>query len=373
VKDRAGKPVTGADVSFEMKRLHFGLGSAVVAQALVEPAPDHLKYRQLVPELFNTAVFENNLKWPPLAGDWGPGWTLDVAQRGAIWLKERDIETRGHVLVWPSFRNLPRSLKALEKDPAKLRAAVKAHVKELAAAMRGHLAHWDVMNEPFDNHDLMDLLGRDVMVEWYKEARAADPHAALFINDYAILSGGGGTTAHRDHYEATIRFLIDQGTPLDGIGMQGHFGAALTSPDDLFAILDRYAKFGKQIWVTEFDLDLDDEALAASYLKDFYTTLFSHPAVGGILMWGFWDGAHWKKNAPLYREDWSLKPAGHAYRDLVLRDWQSAAAGKTDASGTFRSRAFLGTYQLSVMSSGRSKTQSVKLEPNSEPLVVSLD
>jgi GH35 family endo-1,4-beta-xylanase len=372
VKDRTGKPVPGAEVSIEMKRSSFGFGSAVVAQALVQPAPNNLKYGQLVPELFNMAVFENNLKWQPLAGEWGAGWTLDVAKQGAAWLEERGLETRGHVLVWPSFRNLPRSVKALEKDPGKLRAAVKQHVKELATAMRGTLVHWDVMNEPFDNHDLMDLLGRDVMVEWYEEARAADPTAKLFINDYAILSGGGGTTSHRDHYEETIRFLLDKGAPLDGIGMQGHFGAALTSPDDLFAILDRYAKFGKQIWVTEFDLDIEDEELAGKYLRDFYTTLFSHPAVGGILMWGFWDGAHWKRNAPLYREDWSLKPAGQVYRELVLRDWRTDVSGKTDPDGSFRTRAFLGRYDIRIANGGQSKTRTVDLTPSSLPVVLSL-
>jgi GH35 family endo-1,4-beta-xylanase len=228
------------------------------------------------------------------------------------------------------------------------------------------------LNEPFDNHDLMDLLGRDVMVEWFKEARSADPNALLFINDYAILSGGGGTTAHRDHYEETIRFLIEKGAPLDGIGMQGHFGAALTSPDDLRAILDRYAKFGKQIWVTEFDMDIDDEELAAMYLKDFYTTLFSHPSVGGISMWGFWDGAHWKKNAPLYREDWSLKPAGQAYREL-LRNLRSDASGKTDPSGSFRTHAFFGTYELRVATAGKVKTQRVEHTTRTQPVVVAMD
>jgi endo-1,4-beta-xylanase len=373
VKDRAGKPVPDADVSLSMKRLAFGLGSAVVAQALVRASPQTAKYQELVPQLFNMAVFENNLKWPPLAGDWGPDWTLDVARKGAQWLNERGIEVRGHVLVWPSFRNLPRSLKALEKDPPKLRAAVKQHVKDLATSMRGHLVHWDVLNEPFDNHDLMDLFGEDVMVEWFKEARAADPDALLFINDYAILSGGGGNTAHRDHYERTIRFLIESGAPLDGIGMQGHFGAALTSPEDLLALLDRYARFEKPIWVTEFDMDLDDEELAARYLRDFYTTLFSHPAVGGILMWGFWDEAHWKRNAPLYRQDWSLKPAGQAYRELLLRDFRTEPSGKTDASGSFRTRALFGSYEIAVTRAGQSKTQLVNLTPGVSSVVVSLE
>src|SRR6478609_4239347 len=311
VRDRQGKPVPGALVQLHQTKQEFGFGSAVVAQTLTRPGND--KYKALTAELFNTAVFENNLKWQPLAGDWGEGWTVEAALKGQQWLSEHGIQTRGHVLVWPSWRNLPRSLKPLAKEPEKLRAAVSQHVTELTTAMRGKLVHWDVLNEPFDNHDLMDILGEDVMVDWYRAARAADPSAKLFINDYAILSGGPGDTPHRDNYERVIKLLVDKGAPFDGIGMQGHFGSALTGPEDVLKLLDRYAKFGKQIWITEYDIDIDDEALAGQFTRDFYTTLFSHPAVGGIVMWGFWDGAHWHKNAPLYRQDWSLKPAGQAY------------------------------------------------------------
>lgn len=371
VQDKAGKPLAGADVVVQQTKQAFGFGSAVVAQTL--NGPSNQRYKELTAELFNTAVFENNLKWQPLAGDWGPGWTLDVASKGADWLHRHDIQVRGHVLVWPSWRNLPRSSKALEKEPAKLRAAVNAHVTEVATAMRGKLVHWDVLNEPFDNHDLMDLFGEDVMLEWFKGARAADPNVKLFINDYAILSGGGGDTPHRDHYEKTIKFLIDKGAPLDGIGMQGHFGAALTGPEDLLKLLDRFAKFGKQIWITEYDVDIDDEAVAAQYTRDFYTTLFSHPAVGGIVMWGFWDGAHWHKNAPLYRKDWSLKPAGEAYRELVLKAWRTNAVAKTDAAGNYKVRAFRGKYALKVTAAGKTKTVEVELGSSSAPVVVKLD
>jgi endo-1,4-beta-xylanase len=372
VQDKSGKPLSDASVEVQQTEQAFGFGSAVVAQRLLG-GPGNERYRELVAELFNTAVFENNLKWQPLAGDWGEGWTVDVASRGAAWLAERGIRTRGHVLVWPSWRNLPRSLKALEKDPVKLRATVNAHVTELASAMRGKLVHWDVLNEPFDNHDLMDLLGQEVMVDWFKAARAADPTAKLFINDYAILSGGPGETGHRAHYEKTIKFLIDKGAPFDGVGMQGHFGAALTGPEDLLALLDRYAKLGKQIWVTEYDVDLEDEELAGQFTRDFYTTLFSHPAVGGILMWGFWDGAHWHKNAPLYRADWSLKPAGAAYRDLVLKAWRTHESLRTDANGVCKLRAFLGKHQVKVGSGARARTVTVELAANTPPLVVKLD
>ncbi len=371
ITDRSGKPWAGAEIGVRQLRQEFGFGSAVVAQLLTSPGND--RYQALTTELFNSAVLENNLKWQPLAGDWGSGWTLDVAKAGVDWLGSRGLRTRGHVLVWPSWRNLPRSLKDLQGDLPKLRQTVRSHVRELATQMKGKLTHWDVLNEPFDNHDLMDLFGDDVMLEWFKEARAADPRAKLFINDYAILSGGGGDTPHRDHYEKTIRFLAERGAPFDGIGMQGHFGTSLTSPDDMLRILDRFAKFGKTIWITEYDIDIKDEAVAAEFTRDFYTTLFSHPSVGGILMWGFWDGAHWHNNAPLYRRDWSLKPAGQVYRDLVLRDWRTNQVGKTGAAGDFRTRGFLGSYEVTVTAAGKTKTARFELPAAGTTVALSLD
>jgi endo-1,4-beta-xylanase len=354
VVDAAGRPVPGAKLEIAQKKHAFGFGTCVPADALV--GAGNARMQALIPELFNVATLENDLKWQPLAGDWGGGFTLERAKRAVAWLDERGLAVRGHVLVWPGWKNLPRYLKGLERQPEKLRAEVQKHVRELATAMKGSLVHWDVMNEPFDNHDLMDLLGEEVMVEWFKEARAADPRAVLFINDYAILSGGGGTTPHRDHYDKTIQFLLDKGAPVDAIGLQGHFGTSLTSPADMLKILDRYGRFGKPIWITEYDVVMDDLETAGAFTRDFYTTLFSHPAVQGIVMWGFWDGSHWKNNAAMYNSDWTLKPGGKAYRHLVLEEWRTNLTATTDTQGRLTTRGFLGEYEIRVSGAGHSQT-----------------
>jgi len=166
---------------------------------------------------------------------------------------------------------------------------------------------------------------------------------------------------------------VEHGAPLDGIGLQGHFGTSLTSADDILKLLDRYGRFGKSIWVTEYDIVMDDEELAGRYTRDLYTLLFSHPAVAGITMWGFWDGSHWKSNAPLYRGDWTLKPAGQAYRDLVLGKWRTNAAGVTDAAGQYAVRAFLGEYTIAVSGAGIGKTIKVVLAPSGRSVAVVLD
>jgi GH35 family endo-1,4-beta-xylanase len=373
VRDAAGKPLPGARVSAKLIRHAFLFGSAVNGNYLAAGGadPELPRYQREIARLFNVATLENELKWQPLAGDWGPP-SLPNAEKAIAWLQSQRIPVRGHVLVWPSWRNLPRALQALKDDKPRLREAVKQHIRETVTRMRGKLIHWDVINEPFDNHDLMDLLGDEEMVTWFKEARAADPSAKLFINDYAILEGGGGPNAHDEHYEKTIKYLLDRGAPVDAIGMQGHFGLGLTSPDDLLGILDRYARFGKPIHVTEYDIVLNDEQLAGDYTRDFLTLIFSHPAVEGFVMWGFWDGRHWKNAAPLFRKDWSLKPSGVAYEDLVLKRWTTAASGTTDASGRFAARGFLGEYEIEARHGALAKKSTATLTRDGKPVVVTL-
>ena len=371
VTDVAGQHLVNAEVHLRQTRQAFGLGTCVAPDRLT--GPDAARYQQAITELFNIATLENSLKWVPLAGEWGPSYTLDAAKQGIAWLRDHGLDVRGHVLVWPGWRNLPKALRTHEGDPAYLKRAVDDRIREVMTAVRGTVVHWDVVNEPFDNHDLLDILGEDAMVGWFKLARATDPLPKLFINDFAILSGGGGDTPHRAHYEKTIRFLVDNKAPLDAVGMQGHFGGSLTSPDDLLAILDRFAKLGKPIWITEYDVDIPDEELAASFTRDFYTTMFSHPSVGGIVMWGFWDTAHWKHNAPIYRADWSEKPAGAALRQLLLHDWRTEAGGKTDAQGKYATRAFLGDYDVEVSFGGRRKLEKTTLRSNGGHVTVVMD
>src|SRR5690606_13868235 len=225
VQKQDGTPVPEARVHVRQTKHAFLFGTAVPAARIVDPGND--KFRQIVVDHFNVVTLENDLKWVALEGDWGPSFTIAKARAAIDWLAQHGIATRGHVLVWPGWRNLPRSLRPYEKNQAELRRRVEQRIAQVMADTRGKLPHWDVLNEPFDNHDLMDILGPEVMVDWFRLARQHDPGAKLYINDYAILSGGGGSTPHRDHYEQTIQFLVDRQAPLDGIGMQGHFGNSL--------------------------------------------------------------------------------------------------------------------------------------------------
>jgi GH35 family endo-1,4-beta-xylanase len=374
VLDTAGNPVVDADVKLTLTRHAFQFGSALSTNFIAASAsPDAQRYQELFPKIFDVMVPENALKWPALAGDWGAAFGVSGAESAVAWAESRGLRSKGHTLVWPSWKNSPKYLATLVNDKEALRAEVRKHVRDVVTAFRGRLDQWDVVNEPFDNHEITDLLGAEEMVEWYKIAKEADPEAQLLINDYAILSGGGGNTAHRDAYEKLIEFLRDSGAPLEGIGMQGHFGGTLTGMSDAWAILNRYGAHELPIYITEYDVGVADSAVAGRYTRDLLTLLFSHPSVQGFIMWGFWDGAHWKENAPLYAKPWCLKEAGVAYLELVKDRWWTRAAGSTDASGRFTSRGFLGRYAVSVRYQGKTGRAEFELGAPGREVTVTLE
>jgi GH35 family endo-1,4-beta-xylanase len=358
VKDKAGKPVRGAEVAVRMKKHAFLFGTAVsgVAFGGRMNAEDLAKYKQKIVELFNFAVMENETKWPQWANEASRPATLAVID----WLRQNGFQVRGHNLVWPSWNNTNvKAVQDARNDPAALAKVITDHITETTTDLRGRLVDWDVINETFTNHDFMDLLGRHAMVDWFRAARAGDPTAKLFINDFNILEGDD--QPHQDDYAATIQYLIDQGAPIDGIGLQSHFPARVTPMDDLMKRFARFAAFGKQLEVTEFDINTTDEGTQADYTRDFMTAAFSQPLVKGFMMWGFWEGSHWRPSGAMLRRDWSEKPNAEVYKDLVFKKWWTNADGKTSGQGTFATRGFLGDYEIEVKAGGKSKTERVSL------------
>lgn len=168
-------------------------------------------------------------------------------------------------------------------------------------------------------------------------------------------------------------FSIDQGQGPDVIGLQGHFGDAVTGPETVLRILDRFAKFGKAIQITEFTVDTRDEQGQARYLRDFLTVVFSHPSTDAFTMWGFWEGKMWSPLAAMIRKDWTLKPSGKAWMDLVLKQWQTDATAATGPDGSCVTRGFLGEYKITLIVDGREKSTMVNLTGPAVATVLTLD
>ena len=292
VVDAQGQPVPDAIVQIQMTRHAFGFGSAITVSDLMGIKPDDQRYRDAVQRCFNRVVFENDMKWR--------AWDDVLRQKKTIkavkWLRNHDIDVRGHCMVWPGWPNLPDNLKSLSNNPPALAARVDAHITDIGTAFAPfHLCAWDVVNETKTNHDLQDLLGHAVLAHWFGVAHEAAPGVPLFLNENSVLESG----TKADFFFSELKYLQDQAAPLGGIGLQGHFAWNPTPPVVVLQRLDRFAAFNVPIDVTEFDMNVSDEKLQADYTRDLMTAVFSHPSADGIIMWGFWDTKHWLPNSPL--------------------------------------------------------------------------
>jgi len=359
VTDSAGNPVSEADVHVHMLRQAFTFGCVYNDGRFPAgggDSPDDLAYQEHFTEMFNTGVDEAGMKWP--------GWEDPAKQQAALralaWMRDHGIAVRGHNLVWPGWKRLPADLRAMASDPAGLEQRIDDHIRDEVSALAGKVTEWDVINEPYLNNDLMHVLGNKAMANWFKIARQADPDARLYLNETNVP-----TSPPADHrYDALydeVRTLQSEGAPIGGIGMQSHFGDNLTTPVDLLAIYDRFAALGIPIRITELDIDTSDEQLQADYFRDFLIASYSDPEINGIMLWGFWEAQHWLPDAALFRKDWSIKPNGQVWKDLVLGKWRTNVDGKSGGDGVFSTRAFLGDYELTISAGGKSQTATVSL------------
>ena len=357
----------GAEVRVEQLRHEFWFGAALASQMFSGrgDADGAAKYKQVFLENFNAAVTENALKWHSMERRQGE---VDYAVVNAIldWSDQHELPLRGHNVFWGVPNMVQPWLKSLENEA--LRDTLKARAVDVARRYRGRFAEYDLNNEMLHGNYYEQRLGTNITRDMASWMRQEDPRAVLFLNDYNILTG-----RRLEDYVVQIRKFLDQGVPVGGIGVQGHLHGDSFDPGALQHALDRLGQFKLPIRVTEFNLPgqrskyynqrgahlTDEEEQAkAKALADYYRICFAHPAVEGILMWGFWEGANWIPVSSLYRRDWTPTPAATAYRDLIYKQWWTTWHGQADAQGRCEVRAFFGKHR--VTAAGKEKVVVLK-------------
>lgn len=360
------KPVSGATVTVRQTRQDFGWGTAVTAKWITDPSPEGERYRETLKKYFNKVVLENDLTW----GHWENAASRASTSNAIAWLRANGFHVRGHCLLPSDWSHLPKSLRLLENDKPALVGRLHRRLEEVMLAFKGQLAEWDVVNEPCTNQGLMDLLGAPEMVDGFKLARQIDPTALLWWSDRDLIENGDRQAAHQESLANLLALLKARGAPVDGLGFQAHFKAPLTPPYRVLEILDRYARMGLKIQVTEFDIATEDEAGQADYTRDLMTLLFSHPAAVGFVNGGFWEKSHGIPGGSYFRGDGSLKPNGKVWEELVTQKWRTDAQGKTDANGFWSTRGFLGNYEIIVQMGEKRITQRLSLDAGGLQLVL---
>ncbi len=364
VVDASGTPVQGAKVDLIMQEHHFQFGSALVGCRFPDNNCYNQTYLEKITNLdgeghgFNAAVTENALKWDGWEEQWigSPEETVSAIK----YLHDQGIPIRGHTLIWPGWTHLPSDMEQNQTDIAYLRGRMEDRLEEMLI-MHGLdtlIDEWDVLNEITQVRDLEQAFahdpdyatGREIYPEILRKTKELHPELKAYINDYVVLSGGGSGTSVVERYKSYLDEIVASGAPFEGIGFQAHIGSQPNSIYQVQEVLDEFSEaYQKRIKITEYDINPTvDEETQAHYLRDFLTIVFSHPSVDAFLMWGFWDGNHWKGNAPIFNQDWTIKPSGQAFIDLVFNRWWTDTTSVTNQDGITTFRPFRGRHLASV-------------------------
>ncbi|MET8255835.1 endo-1,4-beta-xylanase [Micromonospora sp. NPDC005197] len=327
------------------------IGTAVNATALNDA--NDPQYRRLAASEFSSVTAENAMKWESLEPTRGTyDWT--AADQLVEFAKRNRQAVRGHVLVW--HNQLPAWLTSGVADGSiskqELRELLRKHITTVVNHYKGKIWQWDVVNEavsdPWDTPSTLHYkgfwaqnLGPDYIADAFRWARAADPTALLFYNDYNIEAFGSGNPA-----DDKTQFVYDmakglraRGVPIDGVGSQGHLGTQYGNFDTLqvTAALKRFAALGLATAFTEVDVRSEmTEAVRAGNSAEINPRLQASAANFSVLMkaclavrtclsytvWGFSDKYSWVPDwfndppeglATIYDENYQPK---RAYQEL---------------------------------------------------------
>ncbi len=362
VVGEGGAPVSGAKVNAALQKHEFDFGTAVNSTILDESSEKGRNINKYLRLFFNAAVPENELKRPSWASD------REKAKRCVNKMLSYDLDVRGHTMVWDKWDKLPPEFKSdySINDPERMETETLAHIDEIGSAFSGYLRDWDVANEIMQNHEMRSILGDETLVKWYQAAKEADPHAVLYLNENTV---GTSYDAQAKKFEELVKKLQGMGAPIEAIGFQCHYNTAF-DPQKFIELSDAFAPLVQELKITEFDYNCSDEQLQADFTRDMILAAYSHPAYSGFLMWGFYDGSHWLKNAPLFYEDWTLKPSGAAYIDLVFNQLWTDEDTVTDSAGTSIVRGYQGEYIVTVEYDGKTYQQRIDLTRDGENKIV---
>ena len=374
VTDKNGKPVADAEVHVAMKRHAFRFGSSFNPgiYSLGKGHPREVAtYQERFLEYFNMATPEAVMNWK----SWEDRRQRADLEKALSWLAEHHIPIIGHPMVWQAPKTLPEGIQSLikKKDYAAYLRAWNDHLADKVNAVKGRMCEHYVINEFVDTNFLPEELTDDAIVRWYRIVRSLDPNARLGILDHKMIGYGAVESAKTlPWYEKKIEMLLRNQIPLEIVSFQCHFADVLTDPERVLEILDRFSKFGLELQVAEFDVDMDNEDLQARYLRDFFIAVYSHPSVQVLQQWGFYEPSHWRPRAALFRKDWSPKPNGRAFLDLVHKQWRTDERGTTDGGGLYSTRAFHGDYEITVKKGDTSKTVTTAIGKPGAKLAIGL-
>lgn len=328
---------------------YFSIGVAVNMRNISNP-----EQIAIIKKDFNSITAENDMKPQPTEPAYGQ-FNWENADKIANFCRSNGIKLRGHCLMWHAqigewmYRDEKGDLVSKEK----LFQNMKHHITAIVERYKDVIYAWDVVNEaisdggwqggrrgmgehpsPYRNSPLYQIAGDEFIKKAFIYAREADPNVLLFYNDYNAADPG-----KRDRIYNMVKSMKEEGVPIDGIGMQGHYNVYGPSMEDVDTALTKYSTIVKHIHITELDIRANQEMggqlnfsrdggnisqVVKTLQEDQYARLFKvlrkhKDVVDNVTFWNLSDRDSWlgARNYPLpYDENYKAKRVYSIIKDF---------------------------------------------------------
>jgi len=269
------------------------IGSAV----RTGPLQQDERYRDALRTEFGSVTPEDAMKWARVEPQPGQ-YRFEAADAVVDFAGRHGQFVRGHTLVW--HRSVPSWLTEGGFTAEQVRGILRHHIEVMVSRYAGRVGAWDVVNEAFNEDGTLrgsfwlQRLGPGYIADAFRWAHAADPSAALYLNDFNVE----WTAPKSNALHALVRDLRAQGVPVHGVGLQSH--VLVTTPfADLARTIRRFADLGVDVALTELDVRMPLPVTAAKladqagvYSRGVRACL-SVDRCRSITVWGFTDAHSW--------------------------------------------------------------------------------
>jgi endo-1,4-beta-xylanase len=251
---------------------------------------------------------------PENAGKWGSvegvrnqmNWT--TLDRFYAFAKQNNIPFKEHNFIWGAQQ--PSWLAGLSQ--ADQRAEVEEWIR-LYCQRYPDTALIDVVNEPPPHTTPVYMAalggagasGYDWIVQAFNWAHQYCPNSILILNDYNTIELAGDNT----RMITMVKAIKAAGAPIHGIGAQAH-GASGMATAIVQMYIDKLAtQTGVPVYITEYDINVADDAKQASIMQSQFTMFWNDDNVKGITLWGYVVGSTWETNSGLMTSSGTMRPA----------------------------------------------------------------
>ena len=361
-----GKPVENAAVSLRMKNHQFLFGAVCYAHGKLGHPGREERFTREFTKLMNYTMVPYHWQWyEPERGVYAEPYTGNLVR----WATEQGLKKKLHALIWHEL--CPDWV-----TDENVEAEYVRRIDHLMAVYGEDFDFFDLANETTVNDRFDNPVSRwvrrkgpvEMMKFGSRLVRQWKPYAKLLYGDWNV---------HGEEYFDFLRTLRENDVDIDIIGMQSHQHRDLWTQEETLRVMDRAAEFGWPIHfpecsvcsgkpigemnygagaVNRFSETEEDLYWQADFTKDFYTLVFSHPAVEALSWFDFTDHRWLNAPAGLVDDDLNPKPVYAALDDLINRQWHTDADLTTSAAGICGTRLFFGTYEITVEAAGVRKT-----------------